>query len=131
MIHYGASPFTSPEIVSDAIRVCKEHGRLVSCTPCYQLSGTNDRSLNWVNRDKYTQIACSQCFRYEYLLNIYKRAEEKGLLNIVEPHTTSLMYALGDTISQSSGNQTNVKITTKEDLELFEGYVMVKLSRML
>jgi len=43
-----------------------------------------------------------------------------------EPHTTSLMYALGDTIYQSYSDQTNIKITTKEDLYMFEGYVLMK-----
>ena len=59
----------------------------------------------------------------------YHRAEEKGLLDVIEPHTTSLMYALGDTIYQSYGDQTNIKITTKEDLELFEGYALLRQSR--
>ena len=36
------------------------------------------------------------------------------------------MYALGDTVYQSYGNQTNIKITTKEDIKLFEGYVLLK-----
>jgi len=35
-----------------------------------------------------------------------------------------LMYALGETIYFSKGNQTNIKITTKEDVKLFEGYVL-------
>mgnify|MGYP004623214971 FL=1 len=33
------------------------------------------------------------------------------------------MYALGDTIYQSYGNQGNIKITTKDDLRLFERFV--------
>ena len=48
------------------------------------------------------------------------------LLNTIEPHTTSLMYALGDTLYQAYGDQSNIKITTKEDLDLFEGYVLMK-----
>jgi len=60
------------------------------------------------------------------LVDIYERAENNGLLTKIEPHTTSLMYALGDTVYQSYGNQTNIKITTKEDIKLFEGYVLLK-----
>ena len=56
-------------------------------------------------------------FRYGYLLDIYHRAEEKGLLDVIEPHTTSLMmYALGDTIYQSYGDQTNIKLQQKRIL---------------
>ena len=132
MIHYGAAPFTSQHIISDGIRVCKEHGISVSCTPCFQLLGSNDEnreSKTWIDRDKQVQICCPQSFRYGYLLDIYHRAEEKRLLDVIEPHTTSLMYALGDTIYQSYGDQTNIKITTKEDLELFEGYALLRQSR--
>lgn len=132
MIHYGAAPFTSRKIIADAIKICRKHGMSASCTPCYQLLGSNDNggvSKAWVDRDRYTQIACPQCFKYAYLLDIYKRAEESNLIKNTEPHTTSLVYALGDIIYQSYGDQTNIKITTKEDLSLFEGYVLINQRR--
>lgn len=129
MIHYGAAPFTSEKIITDGIRVCKEKGMSASCTPCYQLMGSNDENLkscNWIDRDKVVQIACPQSFCYKYLLQVYREAEEQELLEKIEPHTTSLMYALGKEIYQSYGDQTNIKITTKEDLELFEGYILLQ-----
>ena len=126
LIQYGAAPFTSGKIVTDVIRIMKEKGSAVTGTPCYQLLGTKDgdESRRWVDRDKYVQIACPYGFKYGYLLDIYKRAEEQGLLDTIEPHTTSLMYALGDKLNLAYGDQTNIKITTKEDLEMFEGYAM-------
>lgn len=129
LIHYGAAPFTSEKIVTDCIEVAKRYGSAFSATPCYQLLGSNDggnTSTRWVDRDKYIQIACPQCYKFDYLISIYDRAEKKGLLEIIEPHTTSLVYALGDILYQSYGNQTNIKITTPEDLDLFEGYVLMK-----
>ena len=44
-------------------------------------------------------------------------------------HTTSLMYALGDTIYQTYGDQTNLKITTKEDMDMLEGDVLMRQRR--
>lgn len=129
MIHYGAAPFTGEEIITDGIKVCREHGMSASCTPCYQLMGTNDEgeiSREWVDRDRFIQIACPQTFRYRYLLDIYEEAKRYGLLDKTEPHTTSLMYALGQPVWKSYGNQTNIKITTAEDIELFKGYVLLK-----
>lgn len=128
LIHYGAAPFTSEKIITDVIRVMKQYGSSFTATPCYQLMGSNDgeKSKTWVNRDNYIQIACPYGFRYSYLLDIYKRAREQGLLEKIEPHTTSLMYALGDTLYQAYGDQTNIKITTKEDLDMFKGYVLMK-----
>lgn len=132
LIQYGAAPFTSNKIVSAVIKVMKEKGSAVTATPCYQLLGSNDangESKTWVDRDKCIQIACPYGFKYGYLLDIYNRAEEKGLLQKIEPHTTSLMYALGDIIYQAYGDQTNIKITTKEDIDLFEGFVLMRKSR--
>lgn len=128
MIHYGASPFTSQEIITDSIKVCKENNMAASCIPCYQLMGTNDgkKSEKWVDRDALVQISCPQSFKFSYILDIYKRAAEKGLLDKIEPHTTSLMYALGDVVFQSYGDQSNIKITTKEDVLFFEYYLQGK-----
>ena len=133
MIQYGAAPFTSDKIVNDVIRVMKDKGSAITATPCYQLLGSNDEnatSKTWVDRDKYIQIACPYGFRFDYLLNVYERAKKKGLIEKVEPHTTSLKYALGDRLYQAYGDQTNIKITTKEDLALFEGYVLLQQRKM-
>lgn len=78
--------FTTQNIVADSIKVCREYGMAASCTPCYQLMGTNDaenKSINWVDRDKFVQIACPQSFKYGYLKDIYKRAAAKKLLDSI------------------------------------------------
>lgn len=129
LVQYGAAPFTSDKIVNDVIRVMKEKNSSVSATPCYQLLGSNDGdyiSNTWIDRDKCVQIACPYGFKFSYLIDIYDRATKKGLLESIEPHTTSLMYALGDSLFLAYGDQTNIKITTKEDLMLFEGYALAK-----
>lgn len=132
MVHYGAAPFTSAQILTDAIRVCRQYGSSVSFTPCFQLMGSNDgdgESKCWVDRDKYVQIACPQSFRFQYICDIYEEAIENNLLSKVEPHTTSLMYLMGETLHLSYGDQSNIKITTKEDLDMFEGYALMRLYR--
>lgn len=129
LIHYAASPFVSDDIINDGINVAKEKGNCTSATPCFLLTGSNDdgkQSTQFIDRDKIMQLNSPQCFRYEYVFQLYQEALSKNLLDQVEPHTTSLMYLLGHTIYFSKGNQTNIKITTKEDLDLFEGYVLMK-----
>lgn len=132
MIQYGAAPFTKQIIIDDAIKVAKEKGMSFAATPCYQLMGSNDdnKSLNWIDRDKHIEVACPQTFRFDYLLKIYEEASKKGLLDKIEPHTTSLMYALGYPLYKSYSDQTNIKITTKEDLDLFEGWVLMNQKRL-
>lgn len=128
MVQYAAAPFTSPEMLTDSIRVCGEKGNAVSGIPCYQLMGTRneDRSNEWVDRDQYIQITCPYSFRYGFVRELYRVAEERNLLDKVEPHTTTLMQYLGYPLYLSYGNQTNIKITTKEDLLLFEGWILAK-----
>lgn len=131
-IQYGGAPFTSQKIVNAVVEMTKERGSAVTATPCYQLLSkrtTDTTSAVWCDRDKYIQIACPYGFRFSYLLDIYKRSAEQGLLETIEPHTTSLMYALGETINYTYGNQTNIKITTSEDIDMFEGYVLMKQKR--
>lgn len=128
-IQYGGAPFTSQKIVDAVVEMTIERGSAVTGTPCYQLLSTRDSETtleHWVDRDKYIQIACPYGFRFSYLLNIYRRADEQGLLETIEPHTTSLMFALGDVINYTYGDQTNIKITTAEDIVLFEGFVLRK-----
>jgi 2-C-methyl-D-erythritol 4-phosphate cytidylyltransferase len=128
VIHYGAAPFTSPYILSDALRVCKEKGNAVCGIPCFQLMGTQDGGVSkkWVDRDLYVQITCPYCFRFGFVQDLYQEAREKDLLDKVEPHITTLMQYLGYELYLSYGDQTNLKITTQEDLTLFEGYALAQ-----
>lgn len=129
LVHYAASPFVEEDIISDAIKVCNEKGSATSATPIFLLAGSNDdgiRSTKWVDRDKIMGLNVPHVYKFAYITELYRRAVEKKLLDKVEPHTTSLMYALGETIYFSKGNQTNIKITTAEDVKLFEGYVLRK-----
>jgi 2-C-methyl-D-erythritol 4-phosphate cytidylyltransferase len=131
LIHYGAAPFTSQKIVTEAIKTCSEKGNAVCGVPCFQLMGTRDKEISkkWVNRDEYVQITCPYCFTYGSILDIYEEAKGKGLLEKVEPHVTTLMQFMGYKLYLSYGDQTNLKITTKEDLALFEGFILYKNSK--
>lgn len=128
LFQYGASPFTSDDIITDAIRVCEEKGNSSPAIKSLFLLGSNDgdKSINWIDRDKVIIHNTPQCFKFSYVTQMYDEAIEKGYINQVEPHTTSLMYLMGREIYLSKGNQINFKITTKEDLELFKGFVLMK-----
>lgn len=128
LIHYGASPFTTHDIVSDAIRVAKEKGNSSPAISSPLLLGSNDgdKSVNWIDRDAVMILNTPQCFKFGYVTQLFEEAVEKDLIDKVEPHTTTLMYLMGREIYLSKSNQLNIKITTKEDLDLFKGYVMMK-----
>ncbi|MBQ7266087.1 MAG: 2-C-methyl-D-erythritol 4-phosphate cytidylyltransferase [Firmicutes bacterium] len=132
LVHFGASPFIEDYIISDAIKVCKEKGNAISTTDFFLLSGVKDdktKSSKWIDRDTIACMSTPHAFNYGFISDIYKEAVKTGIINEVEPHTTTLMYKMGKTIYFSEGSQTNIKITRKEDLDLFEGYLLMKQRR--
>lgn len=135
LFHFGASPFIKADIITDVIRVCKEKGtNAISTTDYLLLSGKKKSTASvsepdnytdeYIDRDTIAVMNTPHAFQYGYLVDLYREAVETGVIDTVEPHTTTLMYAMGKRINFSRGSQDNIKITTKEDLELFEGYVL-------
>ena len=135
LFHFGASPFITEDIIADVIRVCKEKGtNAISTTDYLLLSGEKkitssvldpeNYTEKYINRDTVAVMNTPHAFQYGFIEDLYKEAVETGVIDTVEPHTTTLMYAMGKKIYFSKGSQTNIKITTKDDLVLFEGYVL-------
>lgn len=136
LVHFGASPFITEDIITDCIRVCKEKGNAISTIDYFLLSGVKHslKSVDdpenfteeYIDRDTVACMNSPHAFKYGFIKDLYDEAIETGVINKVEPHTTTLMYMMGKKIYFAKGSQTNVKITRKEDLELFEGYIMQK-----
>lgn len=128
LVHWAASPFVSDDILKDNIRVCKEKGNAMSACFAFLLYGTNngDHADNIIDRETFKTLSAPQSFLYKEIVEFYRQVEEKHLFDYVEAHTTSLMAELKMPIYFSRGDQTNIKITTPEDLELFKGYVLAQ-----
>ncbi len=128
IIHWAAAPFVTEEIITDNIRVCKEKGNAMSSSPAYLLYGSNDGEYakKNINRNTFKVLAAPQSFLYKNITSIYEEVEKNDLLEQIEPHTTALMSAMAIPIFFSKGSQSNIKITTKEDLDLFIGYVLAQ-----
>lgn len=128
MIHWAASPFLSEEIITDNIRVCKEKGNAITASYSYLLYGTNDGDCakKSINRETFMTLAAPQSFQYKVITDIYKQVEEKHMFDYVEAHTPAFMTELGIPIYFSKGSHSNIKITTKEDIDLFLGYLLAK-----
>lgn len=129
MIHWAASPFLSDEIISDNIRVCKERGNAISACYSYLLYGSNDGDCakKAINRESFLTLSAPQSFLYGNIVDLYKQVEEKNMFETVEEHhTTIFMAELGIPLFFSKGSHMNIKITTKEDIDLFLGYQLAK-----
>lgn len=127
MIHWSASPFLSEEMISDNIRVCKEKGNAITASYSYLLYGSNDGDYakKAINRESFMTLSAPQSFLYKNIADLYKQVEENKLFETIEEHhTTVFMAELGIPLYFSKGSHTNIKITTKEDLDLFRGYLL-------
>lgn len=124
IVHWAASPFINEEMITDNIRVCKEKGNAITASYSYLLYGTNDGDCakKNINRDSFMTLSAPQSFLYKVITDIYKKVDEKNLFEYVEAHTPAFMEELGIPIYFSKGSHTNIKITEKEDVDLFLGY---------
>lgn len=132
MIHMSVAPFIGDDIIDDAIKVAKEKGNSISENPCYLCMGSHDTdeySTKSVLRETITGLNTPQTFHFEEIIGLYDRAEEEGVLEDLEPHTTSVYYYYGKPLYFSKGSQLNIKITNQDDLDLFEAFCIMKEQR--
>jgi len=129
MIHWSASPFLTEDMITDNIRVCKEKGNAITASYSYLLYGSNDGDCakQAINRESFMTLSAPQSFLYRNIVDLYKQIEENQLFETVkEHHTTVFMAELGIPLYFSKGSHTNIKITTKEDIDLFMGYLLAQ-----
>ncbi len=125
-IHWAAAPFVSQEIIEDNIRVCKAKGNAISSCKPFLLYGTNDgdHADNVIDRDTFMSITAPHSFLYKNIKKMYEDCEAQGLFDKLEAHTTNFMAYLNIPIYFSKGDQSNIKITTKEDVDLFTAFAL-------
>lgn len=132
VIAFGAAPMTPQEDIDDSIRVCKEHGNGIAATDidlCTCFKDDEYSTTQNVIRESLKGFSNPWTFRYGELLDSYEEAVSSEILNRVEPHTTSLYLALGKRLWFSKSTAVQCKITRKSDIDVFEGYLLLKERR--
>lgn len=134
VISFGASPLTPQEDIDDSIRVCREHGNAIAAADidlCTCVKDDENSTTQNIIRETLKGFANPWAFQYGELYDAYKTAEKMGILADLEPHTTSVYLALGKRLWFSKSSTSHVKITRKEDLDVFEGLLLLKEKRRL
>ena len=134
VISFGVSPMTTDEIIDDGIRVASLHGNAISSDPmtlCTCIKDDEESSTTSILRETLMGFANPWTFRFGEVVEAYETAMERGILGELEPHTTSLYFALGKRIWFSKSATTNIKITTPEDLDIFEGLLLLRQKRAM
>ena len=132
VISFGVSPFTTPDIINDGIRVAKEHGNAIASEDsalCTCIKDDEYSTTQNLIRETIKGYSNPWIFRYGELAEAYEEVRRKGIIDSLEPHTTSVYFALGKRLWFSKSSGYNFKITTKEDLDKFEGLLLLKQKR--
>ena len=121
LIHDAIRPLLSEEIISDNIRVCKEHGNAITVIPCNAaMLKTYDgiHSETQVPRDNLKETQTPQTFFLKDIIAAHKEALEKGIVASVASCT--MYIELGRKLYMCKGSEKNIKLTTVEDVEIFK-----------
>lgn len=132
VISFGVSPMTPQEDIDDSIRVCKEHGNAIASQDidlCTCIKDDEFSTTHNLIRETIKGFANPWTFRFGELCEAYETAVKQGILKNLEPHTTSLYFALGKRLWFSQSTSMQCKITHKGDLDVFEGYLLLKEQR--
>ena len=127
LVHDAIRPMVSHEIISDCIVQCKRHGSAISIVPCNTVAlrrTTEQTSSEVVPRDKLALTQTPQAFPLNKLCEAHRKAKEQGITNSIASCT--LMIELGEAIHFSIGSETNIKLTTPDDLKIFKALLALK-----
>ena len=71
-------------------------------------------------------MATPQAYKYGLLLAAYRRAFAEGIGITGSAYTNTMMVDLGETLYFAAGSDKNIKLTSKDDLELFKAYLKME-----
>lgn len=126
IVHDGIRPMVDSSVLSDCLRVCRLHGNGVTSTPYNeQIFRIQDEytTREYIPRETIRKVATPQAYRYGLLRDAYRRAFAEGIGIYGSAYTNTMMVDLGETLYFAAGSDKNIKLTSKDDLELFKAYL--------
>lgn len=127
LIHDSIRPMVSEEVISDNIRICREYGNATTVIPCTSVMLTTEDSAvseGQIPRDNLKITQTPQSFFINELLEVHKKAINMDLLPSIA--SCALYIELGKKVYLSKGSEKNIKITTSEDIEIFQSLLESK-----
>lgn len=128
IIHDGIRPLVDEMVLSDVIVVCKKHGNAVTSLPYNeQIFVVNDEeegtTKKYIPRETLRRVSTPQAYKFGKLDWAYHEAFEKGIGIKGSAYTNTMMVDLGEKLYFAAGSDKNIKLTTKDDLEMFKAYL--------
>lgn len=129
IIHDGIRPMVEDFVLSDVIVKCKEHGNGVTSLPYNEQIFVADDKMSttkYIPRETLRRVSTPQAYRYGKLSQAYERAFAEGIGIQAGTYANTLMVELGERLWFAAGSEKNIKLTTKDDLELFKAYMKME-----
>lgn len=123
LIHDAVRPLVSQETISDCIIQCSKHGSAITTSNVNTVilkrnEEDPETSMEVVVREQLAQTQTPQAVPLKTLVWAHEEASKRGITNSVA--TCTLLIELGQKVYFSTGDETNIKLTTASDMRLFK-----------
>jgi len=133
MMIMSVQPLISDDIIKDSMAVCMRYGNAVAGTEAiYNFSPIHDDVWSDSYTLKHGQMTLNLpwTFPFGYIDEAYQRAEGLGIGMGPFDYAPTMLIDLGEKIYFSKDSSLNqLKITTPNELALFESYLLLRRSR--
>ena len=126
IIHDGIRPLVDSSVLSDVISKCRKYGNAVTSMPYNEqifVKYDEESTVQYVPRETLRRVATPQAYRFDLLDSKYHEAFEKEIGIYGSAYTNTMMVDLGVRLYFAAGSDKNIKLTTKDDLEMFKAYL--------
>lgn len=128
IIHDGIRPLIEASVLTDVISKAQTLGNAVTSMPYNEQIFVVDKdneatTTKYIPRETLRRVSTPQAYRFGLLYEKYREAYEKGIGIYGSHYTNTMMVELGVRLNFAAGSDKNIKLTTKDDLEMFKGYL--------
>ena len=126
IIHDGIRPLVDETVLTDVIRKAQQYGNAVTAMPYNEQIFVADDEIStvkYIPRETLRRVATPQGYRFDLLDGKYHEAYEKEIGIYGSSYANTMMVELGVRLYFAAGSDKNIKLTTKDDLEMFKAYL--------
>lgn len=129
IIHDGIRPLVDETVLSDVIIKCKQYGNAVTSLPYNEQIFVIDDDISttkYIPRETLRRVSTPQAYKFGKLKWAYDQAFEKEIGIYGSSYTNTMMVELGEKLYFAAGSDKNIKLTTKDDLEMFKASIKLE-----
>lgn len=126
IIHDGIRPLVDETVLTDVISKCKQYGNAVTSMPYNEQIFVIDDEISttkYIPRETLRRVSTPQAYKFGLLDEKYHEAFEKEIGIYGSSYTNTMMVELGVRLYFAAGSDKNIKLTTRDDLELFKNFL--------